>query len=102
MNTLIRIKRLILARRVFFTVKAGIEMERDGLLPLYVIEAIINAPAINKTIRSTDPQTGKREYLYVIIGQSYNGMVIYTKGKIKKEDGEERYYILISSKRSVG
>jgi hypothetical protein len=102
MSTLIRIKRLVLAKKVIFTVKAGNELERDGLLPLYVMEAIINAPAINKTLRSTNPRTGAREYLYVIIGQSYSGTVIYTKGTIRKKADEETYYILISSKRSIG
>jgi len=101
-STLIKIKELVMNRKVVITLKAGIELERDGLLPVHALQAIINAPVINKTIRSRDPRTGERESLYVIIGSSFHGTVIYTKGKIKKEDDEETYYILISSKRFIG
>ncbi|MFH0766096.1 MAG: hypothetical protein V2A61_06725 [Calditrichota bacterium] len=102
MSTLIKIKELVLDGKVIFTVKAGIEMERDGLLPRMVFQAIINAPVINKTLRSADPETGAREYLHVIISSSYDGTIIYTKGKIKKVENEDTFYILISSKRSIG
>ena len=102
MSTLIRIKRLVYKGKVAFSVKAVTEMRRENLDPDLVIEAILNAPTIAKKIRSTDPLTGKREYLYIVIGQSYSGLVIYTKGKIRKENGEETLYLLISSKRSIG
>ncbi len=102
MSILERIKELVLDGNVDFTNKALIEMERDGLLPRSIFQAIINAPVINKILRSNDPITGKKEYLYVIVGSSFDGMVIYTKGKIKKENDEETFYILISSKRWLG
>jgi len=101
MNKLIQINRLILAKKVVFTAQAGSELEKDGLLPLHVMESIINAPAISKRLKSANPRTGEREQLYVIVGQSYAGTVKRTIGKIRKEEDEETFYILSSSKRSV-
>jgi hypothetical protein len=101
MDALLRIKRLVLAQRVIFTAKAEGEMYADGLSHEVVFEAIINTPAITKTLRSRNPRTGRRETLYVIKGITYDGMVIYTKGKIATLEGREVFYVLISSKRST-
>ncbi len=64
-------------------------------------EAILNAPAVTKTLRSHNPVTGKRELLYVIKGLTFDGLAIYTKGKILKYAEQEVFYVLISSKRST-
>ena len=101
MDALVRIKRLVLAQRVIFTAKAEGEMHADGLSYELVFEAIINAPAITKTLRSRNPRSGRRETLYIIKGITYDGMVIYTKGKIATFEGQEVFYVLISSKRST-
>ncbi len=101
MDILIRIKRLVIARRVVFTDKAEDERIADGLTPELVYEAILNAPAIYKKLRSRDPISGRPENLYVINGMTYNGISIYTKGKIRNENGIEVFYVLISSKRST-
>ena len=101
MDTLIRIKRLVLAQRVIFTAKAESEMYVDDLSHEVVFEAIINAPAITKTLRSRHPRSARRETLYVIKGITYDGMVIYTKRKIATFEGREVFYVLISSKRST-
>lgn len=37
----------------------------------------------------------------MIKGITYDGMVIYTKGKITTFEGREVFYVLISSKRST-
>jgi len=67
-----------------------------------VVEAILNAVAIYKTIRSRSPRRGRPgERLYVIQSTNLSGVVIYTKGKFRREDGQEMYYLLISSKRSI-
>jgi len=95
-DALLRIKRLILAQRVVFTAKAEAEMYADGLS-----HAIVNAPAITKRLRSRNPWSGRRETLYVIKGITYDGVVIYTKGKIATFEGWEVFYVLISSKRST-
>ena len=100
MDVLVRIKRLVVSRRVLFTEKAEIEMARDALTPELVYEAILNAPAIFKVLRSTSPKAAVRERLYVIKGLTFDGVDVYTKGKILKKEGVEVFYVLISSKKS--
>ena len=83
MDVLIRIKRLVIARRVVFTEKAEVERDADNLTPETVYEAILNALAIYKKIRSRDPVSGQRENLYVIIGLTFDGQTILPKEKSK-------------------
>ena len=52
MDVLVRIKRLVIARRVEFTMKATEERLRDGLSVEDVLESIVNANAIKKVLRS--------------------------------------------------
>lgn len=101
MDMLVRIKRLVIAGQVLFTEKAEDEMSADGLIPEIVYEAILNAPAITKTLRSRNPVSGKREMLYVIKGLTFDGLALYTKGKILTYAEQEVFYVLISSKRST-
>jgi hypothetical protein len=100
-DTLVRIKRLILAGNVIFTTKAALEMTADHLNRALVCEAIIAAAVITKKLRSKNPVTGERETLYVIKGLTYDGILIYTKGKIAKIREREVFYVLISSKRAI-
>lgn len=98
---LAKIKRLILLGRYRFTRKAELERLRDGLLQTDVLESIINATGINKILRSTSPfRSGRREKLYIIEGFTFDGLLIYTKGVIRKQFGQETLYILVSAKRS--
>lgn len=99
-DTLIRIKRAVLAGHYAFSEKARAEMEADGLTELDVAESILNAVAIYKRLRSESAYRQEREYLYVIQSTNFEGLVIYTKGKLIKEESSETYYFLISSKRS--
>ena len=101
MDVVQKIKRLVLRGNVLFTLKAEEEMMIDGLDEDLVVEAIMNAPAIAKRLRSKNPGTGRREHLYVIVGVTFDGLVIYTKGKIAKLDDREVYYVFISSKKST-
>ena len=101
MDIIVRVKRLVIARRVLFTEKAEVEMARDSLTPEMVYESVLNAPAIFKVMRSRNPRTKKAERLYVIKGLTFDGLDIYTKGKILKEKGVDVFYVLISSKRST-
>jgi hypothetical protein len=101
MDVLHAIKRLVLRGRMYFTRKAAAEMESDELDEVMVAEAIMSAREISKRIASTHPTTGKHEKLYTIEGLTHEGIVVYTKGKISKEEGEETFYVLISSKKSV-
>lgn len=102
-DVLVRIKRAVLAGRYAFSEKARLEMEADGITELDVVESITNAVAIYKTIRSTSPRRSHdREYLHVIQSTNLEGIPIYSKGKLAKDEDLETYYFLISSKRSVG
>ena len=53
---------------------------------------------IAKVLRS---RRSAGERLYVIVGVSFSGVPIYTKGVIRREGGNDVLYILVSSKRSV-
>ncbi len=102
MDVLVRIKRLVVRGAVRFTEKARLDLEVDGLEPEDALEAILSAPGITKTIRSrSQTRSGSRETLYVIVGVSFVGVPIYTKGVLRKEGGREVLYILVSSKRST-
>jgi hypothetical protein len=37
----------------------------------------------------------------VIHGFTFDNILVYTKGKLQRESGQEVYYILISSKKAV-
>lgn len=85
-----------------FSEKASLELEADGLTELDVVESIVNAVAIYKTIRSRSPyRKGIREYLHIIQSTNLEGVMIYTKGKLVQEAGIETYYFLVSSKKAV-
>lgn len=101
MDTLVRIKRLVIARHVLFTLKAEGEMAAEALTPELVYESILNAPAIFKALRSRNPRTRKPEILYVIKGLTFDGLAVNTKGKILSQEGVDVFYVLISSKRST-
>ena len=101
MDTLVRIKRLVIARHVLFTQKAEGEMAAESLTPELVYESILNAPSIFKALRSRNPRTRQTEKLYVIKGLTFDGLDIYTKGKILTKEGVDVFYVLISSKRST-
>ena len=101
MDILTKIKKLVIARKVVFTAKARDERRSDGLTVEDVLESIVNAPSINKVLKSKSPfRKVKKEKLYVIISSSFDGKLIYTKGTLRKVDGLEEFYILVSSKWS--
>ncbi len=99
MDVLLRIQRLVASGAVRFTEKARDEMDAEGLAVHDVVEAILNAPRINKVLRSRSrARKNAGEKLYVIEGLNNRGTLLYTKGKITREAGREFYYLLISSK----
>jgi len=91
-----KIKRLILDNQVKFTLKAELELD-ENLDKRDIYESIINADEIYKVLNSTNPYTGKKEKLYIIKGQTYDNIMIYTKGKVF----DNKLYIFISSKRAL-
>ena len=101
-DVLVRIKRAVLAGRYAFSEKARTEMKVDGLTEMDVVESILNAVAIYKTLRSRSPlRTQRKEYLYVIQSPNLEGLAIYSKGKLVREGGSEVYYLLVSSKKAL-
>jgi hypothetical protein len=100
-DVLIRIKRAVLAGNYVFSGKARIEMQADALTELDVVESIMNAVSIYKTLRSRSPFRTSREYLYVIQSPTLDGLAIYSKGKLVRDAGMEVYYFLVSSKRAL-
>ena len=75
MDVLVRIKRLAVARRVEFTIKAEEERLRDGLR--------------------------RSERLYVIESPTVSGTWVYTKGTIRRKGREEVFYVFVSAKLAV-
>jgi len=99
MDVLQRIKRLAVRGRIRYTWKARDEMAGDGLTDAQVVESLVNAQSIAKTMRSRSPYRGRaREKLYVIKSFSFDGTLIYTKGKIASHSGLEIFYVLIAAK----
>jgi hypothetical protein len=82
--------------------KARVEMEADHLTELDVAESVLNAVAIYKRLRSRSPLRQQvREYLYVIQSVNLEGVAIYSKGKLVREENTETYYFFVSSKRAL-
>ncbi len=100
MDLLSRIKRLVASRQYRFSVKALHELDCDGLEPRDAIESVLNAQRIAKAIRSRSVRTARGDRLYVIESFNYGGILLYTKGKISQEAGQEIYYFFISAKAS--
>ncbi len=101
MDILVQIKRCALGNRLRFTAKANNELEADDLSVEDIREALVNAVAIYKTIRSINPLTRRREYLHIIQSKNLSGVAIYTKGKLTQADGFAVFYVLVSSKRAL-
>jgi hypothetical protein len=100
-DVLVRIKRLVVAQRVEFTLKAEMERLRDGLTVEDVFESILNANAIKKVMRSRSTGRAYRiERLYVIESPTFTGVWLYTKGVIRRKGGREVFYVLVSAKIS--
>jgi hypothetical protein len=100
-DVLVRIKRCALANQLLFTAKAKDELELNDLTVDDIRESLLNAVAICKTIRSSNPYTHAREYLHIIESPNLDGIAIYTKGKLTKSGSTEIYYLLISSKPAL-
>lgn len=101
MDLLVRIKRCALGNRLRLTAKARDEMNMDCLTIQDIREALVNADHIDKTLRSANPVTGKREHLHVIKSRNFSGVLIYTKGKLIVEQDQETFYLLVSGKHAL-
>jgi len=84
---------------VEFTLKAEEERLRDELTVEDVLESIVNANAIKKTLRSRSRGRLQRgERLCVIESPTYAGVWVYTKGTLRRKGAQEVFYVLVSSK----
>ena len=102
MDILIRIKRAVISGQYVFSDKAEVEMDRDDLTELDVVESILTAAAIHKTVRSRSRSRQRaREKLYVIVSTNLSGTLIYSKGKLVSKAGVDTYYFLVSSKKAL-
>ncbi len=64
-----------------------------------MIESILNAQTIDKTLRSRSPRRRRTgEKIYVIKSFSFSGTLISTKGAIVREAGRETFCIFVSAK----
>jgi hypothetical protein len=98
---LTKIKRLIITGQFVFTAKADAERLADGLTQEHVLESILNSSFV-RAKKSTSPwRKDRHEKMYIIESFTYDGLLIYTKGVIRKQGEAETFYIIVSAKRST-
>jgi hypothetical protein len=100
-NDLATIKRLIIQGRYAFTEKALLEIDREHLTEELVLEAILNAQFLKVKPSTSVRKSGRDECVCVIESFTYSGLLLYTKGVIKKDSEGYKFYLLISSKKSL-
>ena len=98
---LVKIKRLVLKGKYEFRLSAEIQLLNDGLTKDDALEAILNADFLVKKRSTSEDRLMAREMVYVIESFTFDGILMYTKGTIRKVADGETYYIVISSKRST-
>jgi hypothetical protein len=101
-HRLVKIKRLIVAGRWEFTLKAELECAADGLTRDDVLESILIAQFVRIKNSRSPWRPDKRERLYIIDSFNFEGVPIYSKGVLRRPGTtDEEFYILVSGKRSV-
>ncbi len=101
MNALPTIKRLIIQGRYAFTEKALLEIDREHLTQDLVLESILNAQFVRTKLSTSPYRKHRRERVFIIESFTYGGMLLYTKGVLKKDSEGYKFYLLISSKKSL-
>lgn len=96
-----KIKRLIIRGNYVFTAKADAERLSDGLTQEDVLESILNAAFVRSKKSRSQWRKDQKEKIYIIESFTYDGVLIYTKGVIRKDDQVESFYIIVSAKRST-
>ena len=77
------------------------EMDADGLIEEDVLESILNAQFVRTKKSSSRFRRSAQEKVYIIESFTFSGILLYTKGVIRKDGSEEKVYFLISSKKSI-
>lgn len=101
MDLLIRIKRLALQHAIMFTEKAVFESELDDLTEDDVIESILNAGFVRSKRSTARKRRRPGEMVHIIEGFTFDGILIYTKGVIRRIDECDIFYVLVSAKRNT-
>jgi hypothetical protein len=99
-DPLLRIKRLAYQGLVRFTDKAEAERIADGLAKDDVIESLIYAQYLRRKRSRSQYRQQKQEMVYIIESFTLDGVLVYTKGVVRKAKDGTNYYLLISAKRS--
>ncbi|HKY37985.1 MAG TPA: hypothetical protein VJN18_18715 [Polyangiaceae bacterium] len=59
---------------------------------------------VNGCDRTVPHQAGRgssHELLSIIVGMTHEGIVVYTKGALRRHAGQEHFYVFVSAKRSI-
>lgn len=99
--TLIKIKKLILRGNYEFRLSAEIQLANDRLTKEDALESILNADFIRKKTSTSKDRLKPKEKVYIIESFTYDGILLYTKGVIRKIKDRETFYIIISAKRAT-
>ena len=100
-HTLIKIKRLILQRKYEFRLSAELQLASDGLTMDDALEAILSADYLTKKNSTSQDKVTPKEKVYIIESYTYDGILMYIKGTIRKSRNQDEFYIIISAKRST-
>jgi hypothetical protein len=97
---LTKIKRLVLAGRILWTLQAENQLSEAGLDRQTVIEAILSAQFIETKRSVSSRRQSRSELVHIIKSFSFDGVFVYVKGVIRRINGEEQFYIVVSAKRA--
>src|SRR5262249_25956184 len=99
-SVLILIKQLALRRKIIWTAQSESQMNADELTRDEVIESIVNARWVRSKRSPSNRRGDSREKVHIIVGRTFAGLAIYTKGVIRKVEDQETFYVMISAKRN--
>jgi hypothetical protein len=99
-QTLNTIKRLVFRRQIIWTAQSESQMSTDDLTRDEVVESILNARLLRAKKSTSPDRRTSREKVYIIVGKTFAGLPIYTKGVIRREADREVFYVIISARRA--
>ena len=100
-HTLVKIKRLVLQSKYEFRLSAELQLANDGLTMDDALEAILNADYLTRKKSTSQDKVVPKEMVYIIESYTYDGILMYIKGTIRRFKNQEEFYIIISAKRST-
>lgn len=100
MDILVTIKRLVFRRQIIWTSHADTQMVEDDLTREEIIESILSARHLRSKRSTSEGRVGRREKVHIIVGKTFAGVPVYTKGVIRRERESAAFYVVISAKRN--